>query len=45
MEYLSKLNEMAGHAPDEEIDLYEVCFLLLNFFLVQLDGGQVKLKI
>lgn len=25
MEYLPKLNEMAGYAPDEEIDLYEVC--------------------
>lgn len=24
-EILSKLNEMAGYAPEEEIDLYEVC--------------------
>ena len=30
---LSKLNEMAGFAPDEEIDLYEVCF---EFFLMSL---------
>lgn len=26
VEILTKLNEMAGYAPDEEIDLYEVCF-------------------
>lgn len=26
IEYLSKLNEMAGYAPDEEIELYEVRF-------------------
>jgi hypothetical protein len=24
-EILSKLNELAGYAPDVEIDLYEVC--------------------
>ena len=24
-EILTNLNEMAGYAPDEEIDLYEVC--------------------
>lgn len=27
VEILTKLNEMAGCAPDEEIDLYEVCSL------------------
>ncbi|XVF23350.1 hypothetical protein REPUB_Repub13aG0030900 [Reevesia pubescens] len=26
IEILSKLNKMVGYAPDEEIDLYEVCF-------------------
>jgi len=24
-EILNKLNEMAGYAPDQEIELYEVC--------------------
>lgn len=27
VEILSKLNEMVGYAPDEEIELYEVLFL------------------
>ena len=27
VEILSKLNEMVGYAPDEEIELYEVCSL------------------
>ena len=27
IEILTKLNEMAGFAPDEEIELYEVLFL------------------
>ncbi|KAJ0021171.1 hypothetical protein Pint_31676 [Pistacia integerrima] len=31
IEYLAKLNEMAGYAPDKEIALYEVCFPLLIF--------------
>ena len=26
LEILTKLNEMAGYTPDEEIELYEVCF-------------------
>lgn len=26
-EILPKLNEMAGYAPDEEIDLFEVCHM------------------
>lgn len=25
MEILSKLNAMAGYAPDQEVELYEVC--------------------
>lgn len=29
VEILTKLNEMAGNAPDDEIDLYEVSFLFL----------------
>ena len=36
VEVLTKLNEMAGYAPDEDIELYEVCFLsflLFYFFL------------
>jgi hypothetical protein len=35
VEVLTKLNEMAGYAPDEDIELYEVCslsFLLFYFF-------------
>lgn len=28
IEILTKLNDMAGFAPDEEIELYEVCSAL-----------------
>ena len=31
LEIITKLNEMAGYTPDEEIQLYEVCFPLFNF--------------
>lgn len=36
-EILSKLNELAGYAPDEEIDLYEVCcsnICFKNLFII-----------
>lgn len=33
-EILTKLNEMAGFPPNEEIELYEVCYLLIDFFVV-----------
>lgn len=29
-EILTKLNEMAGFAPDEDVDLYEVVQILLS---------------
>ena len=29
VEILPKLNELAGFAPDQEIELFEVCFCLL----------------
>lgn len=28
VEILAKLNELAGNAPDEEIELFEVCLLI-----------------
>jgi ubiquitin carboxyl-terminal hydrolase 7 len=31
LEIITKLNEMAGYTPDEEIQLYEVCFPLFYF--------------
>lgn len=36
VEILTKLNEMAGYAPDEEINLYEVCsfFTLVSIVVV-----------
>lgn len=33
-EILTKLNEMAGFSPDEEIDLFEVCLSLLIIFIL-----------
>lgn len=38
VEIFTKLNEMAGYAPDEEIDLYEVRFPSHNcfFFLISI---------
>lgn len=42
VEILTKLNEMAGYAPDEEIDLYEVCFPSHNcFFLISVPSSAV----
>lgn len=41
MEILAKLNAMAGFAPDEEIELFEVAishFVLEFYFLVDLFG-------
>lgn len=32
IEILGKINQMAGFSPDEEIELYEVCFI--SFFKV-----------
>lgn len=32
VEILGKLNQMAGFAPDEEIELYEVCSKSVFFF-------------
>lgn len=31
VEVLMKLNAMAGYAPEEDIELYEVCFLSIFF--------------
>ncbi|KAK9185454.1 hypothetical protein WN943_025810 [Citrus x changshan-huyou] len=33
MEYLPKLNEMAGYAPDEEIDLYESHHVIFTIYV------------
>lgn len=30
---IPKLNELAGFSPDEEIELYEVCFFILCILL------------
>ncbi|KAH9659380.1 ubiquitin carboxyl-terminal hydrolase 13 [Citrus sinensis] len=54
MEYLPKLNEMAGYAPDEEIDLYELEFdwyfvlifydILTNVDFEDLSHARVKIS-
>ena len=41
IEILTKLNEMAGFDPDEELDLFEVCFSK-NLFLNSIYYYQVS---
>lgn len=35
IEIIPKLNEMAGFSPDEEIEVYEVFFLVLHSCFLQ----------
>ena len=32
IEIIAKINQMAGFAPDEEIELYEVCCTLIHLY-------------
>lgn len=42
MEILAKLNQMAGFAPDEEIELYEVCFVKFTFSYMHITHMQTS---